>query len=370
MKKQAPQSFAAAMQAARAKVVLSHPFFAVLLLNTPLVLSTEIDTAGVDGELLLMNEQFFMSLNEQERIGLLLHEMMHLALSHPFRMGSREAQRWNVACDYVINQHLVSGGVVLPPGALLDTKYDGMSAEQVYPLLPPTLTDSQKSAGGRGKVSKPKGSPQQMEAAEQKLKQTVAQAVAAGQAAGKLPDSMKRAVDDMLEPVVPWKQVLQRFLTEMIPSEPKWATPSRRFVSRGIYLPGTSKEPAAKSIVVGVDTSGSIGQKELDEFAAEISAIHKLIAPLRLHVIYCDAKVQHVDTFTKADDVTMAIHGGGGTEFAPVFEYVDDNGLNPQALVYLTDLYGPIPPAVPYPTLWVVYGNNDRAPWGETIHVR
>lgn len=360
--------FATALKEARAKIALNHPFFAVLLLNTPVKVTDELPTAAVDGQRMLINPEFFVGLKPAERIGLLVHEVMHLALAHPLRRGGRDGMKWNIACDYVINWHLTQYGLTLPQGALLDDQYAGMSAEDVYAKLPDDPNEQERGAAGFGAVVDPESEDAQQIEAD--LKRTIAQAAAAAQQAGKMPHTLREAVDQTLEARVPWKQTLQRFLTEPIPADPSWATPARRFVSRGMYLPGRAKESVARCLVVAVDTSGSITHAQLQEFAAELTAVFAVAQPEQLHVIYCDACVQHVDTYQKGEEVVLARHGGGGTAFQPVFDYVEEQGLNPTALVYLTDLYGPMPEPVQYPVLWAVYDNPGTASWGETIHVR
>ena len=96
-----------------------------------------------------------------------------------------------------------------------------------------------------------------------------------------------------------------------------------------------------KNITIAVDTSGSIGQEELNKFAGHVNRILEVCNPEEVAVIYCDAKVQHVDMYTPDDlPVKLTPHGGGGTAFQPVFDYIDDNEIDPEIVVYLTDGYG------------------------------
>jgi predicted metal-dependent peptidase len=118
-----------------------------------------------------------------------------------------------------------------------------------------------------------------------------------------------------------------------------------------------------------VDTSGSIGSRELDQFAAEISAISDEAQPESIHVIYCDAAVQSVQEFGPAESIQLVPKGGGGTDFRPVFEWIEKNDLQPVCLIYLTDLYCHSYPERPYyPVLWVT-DSRRTAPFGETIRI-
>ena len=121
-------------------------------------------------------------------------------------------------------------------------------------------------------------------------------------------------------------------------------------------------------IVVAIDTSGSIDQPTLNAFGAEIKAIVGNARPKKTTVIYCDAAVNHVDTFEPNDELHFDMHGGGGTNFCPPFEYVAENGLKPVCFVYLTDGYGPFPSAPEFPTLWCCT-TEVVAPFGETVPI-
>jgi predicted metal-dependent peptidase len=138
-------------------------------------------------------------------------------------------------------------------------------------------------------------------------------------------------------------------------------------VSSGLYLPSVYREGVG-TIVIGVDTSGSIGEEELRQFAGEISAIADQAQPDMIHVVYCDAAVSSTQEFGPSEPIILEPKGGGGTDFRPVFEWVSQNAIQPICLIYLTDLcchdYPPLPP--PYPVLWVT-DSRRTAPFGETI---
>src|SRR5690554_3436799 len=95
-----------------------------------------IPTACTNGYWVKYNSEFFMKQTPPKRLGLLLHETLHVIFLHMGRLKGRDMTKWNYACDYVINLILVDRGFELPAGALLDKKYKGMSAEEVYDLLP------------------------------------------------------------------------------------------------------------------------------------------------------------------------------------------------------------------------------------------
>jgi len=125
-------------------------------------------------------------------------------------------------------------------------------------------------------------------------------------------------------------------------------------------------------VVVGIDTSGSIGQTELDRFFAELRGILENVKPKRVHVVWCDAQVHKVDVVEEVEDMGgLKPHGGGGTDFRPVFDWIEKEGLEPDALVYLTDGLGAFPTHAPkYPVLWGAIMENVKYPnWGEVVPV-
>jgi predicted metal-dependent peptidase len=122
-------------------------------------------------------------------------------------------------------------------------------------------------------------------------------------------------------------------------------------------------------IVIAVDTSGSIGVEELQQFAGEITAIADEMQPDRIYVVYCDACVQAVQEFVLPESVVLSPKGGGGTDFRPPFQWVEQQQLVPACLIYLTDLCCrsyPDPPE--YPLLWVT-DSQRTAPFGETLRI-
>jgi predicted metal-dependent peptidase len=122
-------------------------------------------------------------------------------------------------------------------------------------------------------------------------------------------------------------------------------------------------------IVIAVDTSGSIGRLELEQFAGEISAISEEAQPEAIHVVYCDAAVQCTQQFGPSEPVQLEARGGGGTDFCPAFQWVTENSIAPVCFIYLTDLCCHSYPEVPeYPVLWVT-DSRRTAPFGETLRI-
>jgi len=152
------------------------------------------------------------------------------------------------------------------------------------------------------------------------------------------------------------------------PSDYRWTPPNRRYIASGLYLPSVERQGVGE-IVIAVDTSGSIGKRELEQFAGEISAISEEAQPEAIHVVYCDAAVQSAQEFRPSEPVQLEPKGGGGTDFCPAFNWVAENNIAPVCFIYLTDLCCHSYPEAPeYPVLWVTESRR-KAPFGETVRI-
>ena len=367
------QSAVKQMTNARAKLLMEHVFFGSLALRLILIEDTTIDTGCTDGSVLRYNPAFVDKLNMSETKGFIAHEVAHCALNHMSRRGSRDPENWNKACDYAINPLLVDSGLTLPTGGLLNPAYTG-SAEHIYSLLPPSDKSdkpdnsgpSNLDPGGCGGVSD--AAPGSVFELEAEWKMALAQATHVAKQQGQLPASLLRTIDEIMTPVIPWRNVLRRFMTERSPDDFSWARGNRRFIAQGLYLPSRNDTEHLGVVVVTIDTSGSIGFKELSEFGAEIKAIVSETRPSKVYVIYCDARVAHVDEFGPDDELVFEAHGGGGTDFRPPFEWLAKQQITPKAFIYLTDGYGSFPEHAPeFPVLWCINNKQVIPPHGEHV---
>jgi predicted metal-dependent peptidase len=372
------------------KLFKHEPFWATLLLKMERVFTREIPTMGVDGKHLFINPDFAAKMAFEEVVGVLLHEVLHVALGHPLRRGTRDPMLWNIAADYCINLIITDSANFtphlsqelkyrLPAGCLHDPAYKGMNAEQVYDLL---MKDAKKKAAAMaaagdgqdlfdypGANGDPGQAPSEadLKEGERNLKSDLTQANEVAKKAGKGSIMGERITDAAVQATVDWRSVLKRFVDAVFVSDYSWSRPNRRFAGAGLYLPSAVKEDGMGEIVVAVDTSGSIGQAEASQFLAEINSVMEL-NPSKIHIVYCDSAVQRAETFNQGEPVVLNMPQGGGTCFKPPFKWVEENNINPKALVYLTDLYGDFPKEPDYPTLWACI-TDQVAPWGETLRV-
>jgi len=387
------------IEKARTALVLDHPFFGSLLFRLKDRPSSAVKTMATDGVWLLWNPEFVETLNATTLAGTLAHEVMHPALRHHLRRSGREPKRWNIACDYAINPLLIDAGLKLPEGVLVDDRFRGMSAEQIYNLLD-SEADSGEGDNGKDQSGAPgggtnrapgsdeSGDPGAPEAdggigqvldapepgddspslAEQAREWEVAvnQAVTVARQAGKLPAGVDRTMEGAAEAAVDWRELLRRLWSETIAADYSWMRPNRRHLWTGLYLPGVVREGMGE-VAIAVDCSGSISARQLRLFEAEARSILEGQRPERVDVLYFDAVVHKVETYKAGERIALNPVGGGGTAFESCFEWLDERGIRPQTMIFLTDLYGSFPSSAPsYPVLWASTGRHE-APFGEVI---
>ena len=351
---------------AKTALVLEHPFVGNIALNMPFRIDDTLNppTAATDGKQVLFHSEFVETLSDEQLKFVVAHECMHPMLEHNFRRNSRDPRKWNQATDYVINQLLTEEGIGrMPEMGLLDPaiyQQGKGTSDGIYKLLPEGGDDPLDDCRDG------EGDPAEQAQQQAEWKVRVAQAAQAAKMMGKLSAGMSRLVGDILQPKVDWRDVLRRFVEKCRDDQRTWARPNRRFLSQGMYLPSVTGE-AMGEIVVAVDCSGSIDNATINQFAAEIRTIKDDSNPRAIHVVYFDSEVSHYDKYERDDYLDIKPHGGGGTAFSPVFNYITEHGIEPVACVFLTDLYcSDFGDAPDYPVLWVST-ECDTAPFGEVV---
>lgn len=354
----------------RAKMLLNihanpgKAFWSYLAMNLEPKIDWEIQTACTDGRELRYNPEFWAELTEDERAGVLVHECAHCALKHFARLGTREMRRANIAMDLAINPLLVASGYKLPKGCLFPKAFklpEDYAWEKYYDLLPPQEKEGcgpGGDPGGCGGVAKPKGGnggSAGQKHIEQDWDRHIATARQLSTKHGKLPGALEKWVGAVLFPPTPWPDLLREFMRNVRAGKDDytWSRANRRHLWRGLYLPGPVG--VHMEVVVWVDQSGSITQELLKQFGGELTAILEECNVTKAWIVHHDAEVQHVDEWEKGQDLELKAYGGGGTDHRPCFRWVEEQGVQPDCVVSLTDLYSEFPRHAPaYPILWAV----------------
>ncbi len=408
----AAEAAAGKLAAARARLILDKPFLGALAMRLPLVAAGSwCKTTASDARRLYYNPQWIARLSVAQTQFVLAHEALHCALGHFARRGHRVKRRWDLACDFAVNPLLVDEGLKPPPEAVVPDLYKGMTAEEIYPCIDDSLdqetlddhawdgddggqgaTGRQESQGrgggarqerdpdaggatpeapsggtaGEGGEAPPPLTSREREQLQQQWQRHLAAAAQRAREAGKLAGALARLAEAALAPKVSWRAVLAQYLSQNARDDYSYQRPSRR--EGEMILP--SLRSRAGELVVALDISGSIGEGDLAAFLAELDAI-KGALPLRVTLLVCDAALAPDGPWRfepwQAVELPRTFQGGGGTDFTPVFDWVRDEGLRPDALVYFTDADGRFPDEAPdYPVVWLVKGNKP-VPWGRRI---
>lgn len=351
----------------------------------------DVRTACTDGLDCKYGKAFIEDMDDSDMRGLIMHENLHKCFQHMFlwkHLHEDDPKLANMACDYVINLIIhdldkdSDGFVTLPEGGLLDERFRGMSAQDVFDALKQEQ-DEDGGGGGGGNEQEPlddhdwdRGETMTEEDVEQ-VRKEIDQAIRQGQLmAGKLGGKESRVLNQLTEPKVDWREQLREFVSSTIIDKDisTWQRVNRRWLQHDIYMPATISETIGR-IVVAIDTSGSIGQDMLTKFLAEVNAIAMYTKPEKVDLIYWDTEVARHEVYAQ-DSLHKLIGstkpaGGGGTDVCCVPKYLRDNNIKPECVIVLTDgdLYGGWG-QWSMPVLWCIAGNKDKKPTtGVTIHI-
>ena len=356
------------------ELVFEQPFFASLLLRRKLIETRAIAAAGADSKgVISYNPDYFATLSRNEIKFVLAHEIMHMVCMHLWRMGTRDKKLWNQAGDYYINSFLTESRVgSMPEGGLFKEGSEKLTTEQIYD----NLKGGKGPDGGEPPQGEndpladdmdidPKMTKDQRQEEEVKVKMEVVSAAKAAKERGRMPGALERFVNGILAVNTPWYELLARYFSSFSNQNQSWSRPNRRFIP---YLPSTGKEATMGTVVVGIDTSGSIGSKELSVFGGHLNAIFEQCKPSKVVVVYCDSAVNHVDEYTKEDfPIELRPYGGGGTDMTEILSWVEENEIEPDVCCILTDGFTPFDDA-PFPVVWAITTER-TSPYGETVHV-
>ncbi len=375
---------------ARAGLILDQPFFGALALRLQAKADPQVATAYTDGKVMGFNPAWIKDLSLSQVKGLWAHEVLHCGCAHHVRRQGRDPHKWNLATDQAINHILVNAGFELPADPLLDPAYKDKSAEEIYSLMgdppgqgpgpqgPGPGPDQGEDPGGCGAVRDGQGDqgqalgPQDLAQEEQNWKVALAQAAQQAKAMGDLPADLARLVNEIVHPKLNPYEILRQFIEMSARNDYSWTPANRRYMAQGFYLPSLRSQELPE-IVIAVDTSSSVTDEELAQFAAEISGILEAY-DTTIRVIYCDTEVTgEPEIFTRDDlPIRLQARGGGGTDFRPPFRWVQDQELTPACLVYLTDMDCNRYPSDPgFPVLWAKIGTwpSNPPPFGELIEI-
>jgi len=352
----------------RAKIALmSRPdsvFFTTIFFSLKHYWDDQIPTACVNGTEVRFNPKFFMSLNPEERIFLLIHETMHVAYLHMERLHDREPVRWNIAGDHVINLTLIERGFEMPKNGYADPKFKGMSTDEVYPLIEKPKDESKIDMDLKPCDTDPNELRREV---EDILVRASIQSKMQGDQEGTIPGDVQIFLNKLLKPKLPWFRILQKYMQAMTKNDYTFRKPNRRFFPQ-YHLPSLYSE-SLMNIAVAVDTSGSVSAADFNVFISEVNGILRMMKPDKLTLVQFDTQIKAVDAVSDITQLSkVKFTGGGGTKIYPVLKWAEDN--KPHLLLVFTDgCFGFYNNESKTNIVWLIH-NNQRftAPFGKTIH--
>jgi predicted metal-dependent peptidase len=339
-------------------LMLKEPFYGLFLIMLNKVWRQDVPTAGVSRNninfQLAINPEFWNSLSEDHKIGLLKHELLHICFHHlSLRDILNDHRIFNIAADIEINQYI--DGHQLPEGALLPKSFPELSlgikeGTKTYYTILLDAAQNNKSKALNDLLEQLANNPDhptnhstwnefdELDESTKKLIEKQANhlmnevADQIKKAKGQIPGLIANLLDKINlkeEPKFDWKGYLRRFAGGSSKIFTKKLR--RKFNKRYEDSPGLKIKPK-KHILVAVDTSGSVSQKELVEFFQEINHIHK--TGTEITVVQCDSAISSIEEYNPRKEIKL--HGRGGTSFEPVIEMYNNNKKY-CSLIYFTD---------------------------------
>lgn len=408
----------------RLRLLCTNGFYGLLLMHMVLTIDEECETAATDGVRIYFGPDFLENLTDSQIDIVMMHEILHVALQHCSRYGDFEPERFNIACDIVVNSLILEsmGGnrknIRLGKyGELMHETPDGkegakFTAEEVYAMLPAMNGKKSKNkmpgskvkgnGGGSGGKNGGDGGSDDSDSNgngvfddHEKWKNTAddntlreewqkriidaAEAVSIRDPSdqrGLLPAFAKRIIKELRKPQTDWRSILNEFVQEEI-CDYSFSPPDRRFGDSDFFLPDfNEKDETVKNILFMIDTSGSMSDDMITAAYSEVKgAIDQFNGKLEGLLGFFDAAVIPPTPFSDEDEfMVIKPKGGGGTDFEVIFRYVAEHMTDepPASIIILTDGYAPFPDeekANGIPVLWLLNNNNVEPPWGKIARI-
>jgi predicted metal-dependent peptidase len=360
-----------------------------------------IPTACTNGRDEKYGREFIKKLKDPELAFVVMHEGMHKAYRHLTtwkKLHDENSRLANAACDYVINLQLrdidPEERIIAMPKyregehkgkvmGLIDEKYRGMNAKQVFDLLKQEYGGDDGGEGGEGFDDHDwEGAKELSEEDKKKLERDIDQAIRQGlmaqqKIAGKGTGGISRELEELLQPKIDWREVLREFVKSTCRARDtsSWRRPNRRYLSTDTYMPSMIGQRVGH-LVIAIDTSGSIGNAELAEFLSEVKGIAEEVNPEKVDLLYWGSSVEKHEEYSESDVPNIVSStkpvGGGGTSPSCISTYIAEKKIEPECIIVLTDGHVGDDWGSDWaaPLLWVITGGNKvMAATGKTIHV-
>ncbi|MBU1658488.1 hypothetical protein KKG72_05465 [bacterium] len=341
---------------AKAKLLVDYPYFGTIASKLELIQNEEIQAFKSDGKKLEYNSDFLQELELGEMEFVLANGAMHASLAHEQRKNGRSGWLWQLATDYAINDMLVENGMQRPDGATYSKRFSGLYAEEIYAELKDDILrdeleyeaddveDVQKSDDKNQETltNQEKEQISHEQFLEEQLFEEFSKSVLEQELkSGDLPRSIERFFHLEKHGKIDWRNELKVAIDRFHKDDYTLLPPNKKFLYMGLYLPSCISNKF--QLVIAVDSSGSVDEKLLNTFLNEINFLMDSVQNYQIDLLVCDEKIYSHKVFYSGDTLECALQGGGGTDFRPVFEFIDTNLRDTKLLLYFTDLEGIFP---------------------------
>jgi len=347
-----------------------------------LVINDDIQAFKSDGKTLHANSDFLAHANIEELAFVFANGAMHAALAHDNRKNNRSGWLWQTATDFAINDMLVQNGLTLPEGAQYRKRFHGMYAEEIYAELKEDMlrdgeleyeadtgADVQNDAQNEEESERFEANSfeqiQEEVLAEKLFAEEALSLLLSEESKGERYESMERFFTLQNRGKINWREELKAALDTHYRDDFRLIPPNKKYLHQGIYIPSSYSERF--SLVIAVDSSGSVDEELLGTFLSEVDFLMSQIQNYKIELLVCDDRIRSHETFYSGESLACKIIGGGGTDFRPVFDFVQNELYLCDLILYFTDMEGTFPAEAPSQTVKWVTKNQKEPPFGELL---
>ena len=368
---------------AKSKLLRDYPYFGMLASRLKHEENENIEHFASNGVRFLYNPKFIQECSSEEIEFVLTNCVMHHILSHQQRKLKRKGALWQLATDFAINNMLKKSKFKIPEGANYNKEYKNMYSEEIYQLLKEQLVSEGIGAYDEAQVLDKftkKDAKQSIFASMKNVKEiqndkdadewdyAAALSKEVAQKKSSMPLGLERFAKKVISNDVDWKFELYNAINRHMRNNYAFMPPNKKHLYRGVALPSLASDTL--SLIVAIDTSGSIKEDVLGAFIGEFKSIMQNFPSVAIELLIADAKVHSHHTFMGGDNLEFTLKGGGGTDYRPVFDYVEQNLPMSSMLLYFTDGEGIFPRFGPsYEVLWALSQNKNKIPFGRKLQI-
>lgn len=397
------RNFLTRLLLSRMRILVNNGFYGLLLMHMIYSIDENCETAATDGKRIYFNPQFLEELSDAELDFVMMHEILHVVLQHCLRKGNRDNERFNIACDIVVNSNILLSENMNPKAIVLRKYGESMhlapdgkegyeyTVEQVYDMLPRRKEGDPEHAltGGMEKYGNSTWDDHTkwgMYEDDETLRDTwgkrftdACEAISIRdplKQRGLLPLVAERFLKELYKPQTDWRLILNDFVQKEI-VDYSFAPPDRRFDESLFFLPEfNDKEDFVEDILFMIDTSGSMTDDMITAAYSEVKgAIDQFDGKLKGWLGFFDAAIIEPQPFSdEAEFEIIKPAGGGGTDFRIIFEYVNCQMADklPASIIIMTDGFAPFPEEEMVgniPVLWLLNNEQVEPPWGKVARI-